>query len=234
MQALHASFGIGALIGPAFVGLFGYTASFQLLALLLCIAAAIVCLKYFFMKRVEASHNDSSETKGVELGDVKKTTEEIISNAANESNMRDGNCLEASKLDTAVIDRTIPIVVQVLGFLFFFIYVGIETGFGGWIPTFSLKTGVAKTESKAAYLTAVFYGSLAAGRIISVPVSIFFSSTSMIRGQLLISLVGGIVFFFFGSLAYTSIYLSCAILGAGLSGLFPLMLVLPVDYGFEM
>lgn len=109
-----------------------------------------------------------------------------------------------------------------------------QTGFGGWVPTYSLKEGITADKSQAAYLTAVFYGSLAAGRIVSVPLSIYLSSTTMIRIQLLISLVGGLAFFFVGDVSYELAYVSCSVFGAGLSALFPLMLVLPMEYGMVM
>lgn len=102
------------------------------------------------------------------------------------------------------------------------------------MPTFSLKVGIAADESAAAYLTAVFYGSLAVGRIVSVPASMFLSSTSMVRIQLLVSLMGGVAFFFLGQSSYALAYVSCSVFGAGLSALFPLMLVLPIDYGLTM
>ena len=138
------------------------------------------------------------------------------------------------KQSPVIMATKVPLFVQCLCITFFFVYVGIETGFGGWVPTFSLKEGITDDESRAAYLTAVFYGSLAVGRIVSVPVSIFLSSTSMIRIQLMVSLLGGVLFFFFGQMSYVLAYVSCSIFGAGLSGLFPLMLVLPMDYGLIM
>lgn len=54
--------------------------------------------------------------------------------------------------------------------LFFFLYVGAETSFGGWIYTYAVRTNLA-TITMAAYLTSIFWGSLTVGRLLSVPLA---------------------------------------------------------------
>ena len=54
--------------------------------------------------------------------------------------------------------------------LFFFIYVGIEVGFGGWIFTYATTLGIVE-EEVAAYLTSAFWGALTVGRLISIPIA---------------------------------------------------------------
>jgi FHS family Na+ dependent glucose MFS transporter 1 len=52
----------------------------------------------------------------------------------------------------------------------FFLYVGPEAGFGGWIYSYALALGLG-TETTAAYLTSAFWGALTAGRLLGVPIS---------------------------------------------------------------
>jgi FHS family Na+ dependent glucose MFS transporter 1 len=54
---------------------------------------------------------------------------------------------------------------------FFFLHVGAELGFGGWIYTYALATGVG-TETSAAYLTSGFWGALTVGRLIGIAISL--------------------------------------------------------------
>ena len=54
--------------------------------------------------------------------------------------------------------------------LFFFLYVGGEAGYGGWIYTYTISVGLG-SETSAAYLTSVFWGALTAGRFIAIPIA---------------------------------------------------------------
>lgn len=240
MQALHACFGIGALVGPALVGLLGYAMAFRIMALMLVGAAIIVVFKQCSARNCKLNTIKDEQGKidfGVEMpSDISSgiDSERVDEICEFGDSCHDVAVVEQEQSGDSGLVTKVPIIVQCLCVTFFFVYVGIETGFGGWVPTFSLKEGITHDESRAAYLTAVFYGSLAVGRIISVPVSIYLSSTSMIRIQLLVSLLGGVSFFLFGRMSYALAYFSCSVFGAGLSGLFPLMLVLPMDYGLTM
>ena len=54
--------------------------------------------------------------------------------------------------------------------LFLFVYVGVEVGFGGWIYTYGLQSGL-ESEATAAYLTSAFWGAFTAGRLFGIPVA---------------------------------------------------------------
>ncbi len=47
--------------------------------------------------------------------------------------------------------------LTILGVLFGFFYNGCEMGYSGWIPAYSLSTGITTKESNAAYLEAIFW-----------------------------------------------------------------------------
>lgn len=54
--------------------------------------------------------------------------------------------------------------------LFFFLYVGAEVGFGGWVYTYAVRLNLADAAS-AAYLTSAFWGAFTVGRLVGIPVS---------------------------------------------------------------
>lgn len=63
-----------------------------------------------------------------------------------------------------------PVIPVVLIAILFFLYVGIELGFGNWIYTYSFTLNL-ETEITAARLTSFFWGAFTAGRLFGVWVS---------------------------------------------------------------
>jgi FHS family Na+ dependent glucose MFS transporter 1 len=72
--------------------------------------------------------------------------------------------------------------------VFFFLYVGAEVSFGGWIATYAKTLGLGNAVT-AAYLTSAFWGALTLGRFLSVWLAGYLKPASM----LFIDLVGCIV-----------------------------------------
>jgi len=72
--------------------------------------------------------------------------------------------------------------------LFFFLYVGAEVSFGGWIFTYAKAQNLAGGV-EAAYLTSAFWGAFTAGRLISIPLARHLRPRTM----LLIDLVGSLI-----------------------------------------
>jgi fucose permease len=64
--------------------------------------------------------------------------------------------------------RRVDYVMVGLVALFFFLYVGAEIGFGGWIFSYAVTLNLAD-ETLAAYLTSGFYGTFTLGRLLSIP-----------------------------------------------------------------
>jgi FHS family Na+ dependent glucose MFS transporter 1 len=54
--------------------------------------------------------------------------------------------------------------------LIFFLFVGAELGYGGWIYTYALETGLADARM-AGYLNSLFWVGLTLGRLIAIPLS---------------------------------------------------------------
>lgn len=72
--------------------------------------------------------------------------------------------------------------------LFFFLYVGAEGSFGGWIATYAETTGVGDATT-AAYLTSAFWGAITLGRLLSIPIAKRFTPRQVLFGDLVACLV---------------------------------------------
>ncbi|HOG48830.1 MAG TPA: MFS transporter [Anaerolineae bacterium] len=88
----------------------------------------------------------------------------------------------ASAEPGAVSGRASALLV-VLVAAFFFLYVGAEVGFGGWIYTYALAMGVSD-PTIAAYLVSAFWGSFTVGRLAGIPLSARFSPRAILAADL--------------------------------------------------
>lgn len=97
--------------------------------------------------------------------------------------------------------------------LFFFLYVGVEVSFGGWVFTYAVKQNLA-TEAVAAYLTSAFWGAFTLGRLFSIPISLRVRP----RYILLWDMIGTVVFLAILVLwSNSEVALWVGVLGVGLS-----------------
>ena len=112
----------------------------------------------------------------------------------------------------------------VLMIALFFIYVGIETGFSGWILTYAIVTNIA-TETVATYIISIFWGALTIGRLLSIPLAKIFSPSKLLLGNfvLSISFLGAILL---RPTSVLMIWVCSAGLGLSLSSVFPTLLAL--------
>lgn len=67
-------------------------------------------------------------------------------------------------------NTALPLIPIVLCVLLFFLYVGLELGFGNWVYTYALTLGLGTTIT-AAYLTSAFWGAFTVGRLLGVWIS---------------------------------------------------------------
>jgi len=81
------------------------------------------------------------------------------------------------------VRRTSALLVVLIA-IFFFLYVGSETSFGGWIATYA-KAADLGDATTAAYLTSVFWGALTLGRLLSIPLAARLRPRTLLLGDLL-------------------------------------------------
>lgn len=121
------------------------------------------------------------------------------------------------------LDKSQPVnygLVVLVG-VFYFIYLGTEISFGGWISTFavSLKLG---DEATAAYLASVFWSALTFGRLIAVPLSVKLKPRTLLIGDLILALFGfGIIGF--GGNSYGATLVGTLVVGASFASIYPTM-----------
>jgi MFS transporter, FHS family, Na+ dependent glucose transporter 1 len=196
MNALHFFFGVGAFISPIIIAQVvllggGMRESYWILALLALPIAA------FLLRLGSPLAPGSSEASSPESA---------------------GAGAASSQAPVATALGRDPRLVALMAF-FFFLYVGAESGFGGWIATYALATGLGDAAT-AAYLTSAYWGALTLGRLVSIPIAAHFTPRQVLLGDLIGCLVSvGILLLWPGVSLVTWI----GTLGAGLTmaSLFP-------------
>jgi fucose permease len=116
----------------------------------------------------------------------------------------------------------------ILFMFFFFLYVGAEGSFAGWIFTYAqaLKIGTTVT---AAYLTSAFWGAFTIGRLASIPLAARYHP----RWILLCDLAGclfSIGFIMLGRLSIAVVWLGTAGTGLFMASIFPTTMTLAGRY----
>ncbi|CAN0426269.1 unnamed protein product [Pylaiella littoralis] len=72
--------------------------------------------------------------------------------------------------------------------LFFFLYVGMEVGFGAWVAVVVLRDELVG-EAGAAMMASLFWGGITAGRLLAIPLAVRFSPDLLMK----VNLVGGLL-----------------------------------------
>jgi len=117
--------------------------------------------------------------------------------------------------------------------LLFFLYVGAEAGFGGWIYTYTLRqlgsapgissTVVGQIAVTAAYLTSAYWGSFTLGRLLGIPLASRFRPSAILLVDILGCLVStGIILAWPRNL--TTIWIGTICLGLFTASIFPTLL----------
>ncbi|XP_061182677.1 uncharacterized protein LOC133191035 [Saccostrea echinata] len=123
-------------------------------------------------------------------------------------------------------------VIMSMMFLFFLAYIGMETTFGGLLMTFIVNF-MGWTKDKGAIVTAIFWGSLAAGRGFSIFIANCFRPTCMLLVDISLMLIGSSLLSFGISYYDAILWIGTLTLGFGMSSLFPTA-VSWVDQYFKM
>lgn len=107
--------------------------------------------------------------------------------------------------------------------LFFFLYGGLETGFGVWIYQYALDLGVADLKH-AALLSSLFWGLLGLGRLLGIPVLARFSPGAFLRVLLPASLAAMLSVLLWPTLP-AALWLGCGAFGLFMACIFPTLIV---------
>jgi FHS family Na+ dependent glucose MFS transporter 1 len=119
--------------------------------------------------------------------------------------------------------RVDGLLVGLIG-LFFFLYVGAEVGFGGWVYTYAVALDLG-SEATAAYLTSSFWGALTLGRLLAIPVAARLEPRTILLGDLVGCLLSvGFILWWADSL--TATWLGAVGLGFFMASIFPTTLSL--------
>ena len=114
---------------------------------------------------------------------------------------------------------TSNVVLVILISIFFFLHVGSELSFGGWIYSYALHMGIAR-EAGAAYLTSAFWGSLTLGRLLGILISLKLKPRTM----LIIDVTGSIaacIVILAGSRSPAAVWVGTVLMGLSIASLFP-------------
>lgn len=112
--------------------------------------------------------------------------------------------------------------------LFMFMNVGAQLSFGGWVYSYALKLGITN-ETNAAYLTSAFWGSIMAGRLISVPVSLKIKPKVMLFAYLFGCVLSALFLILF-STSLAAVWICTITLGLSISTLVPTTFTLTGNY----
>jgi len=81
--------------------------------------------------------------------------------------------------------------------IFLGVYVGLEVAFGAFIHLFAVEGPAGMASGTAQLLTSAYWGGIAAGRLIAVPLSLKLTAVQMMQLDLVGSCVGGVVLLMF-------------------------------------
>jgi FHS family Na+ dependent glucose MFS transporter 1 len=120
--------------------------------------------------------------------------------------------------------NSVNIRLVVLMVVLFFIYVGVEGGFGGWIFTYATETQITN-ETGASYMNSLFWAALTLGRLLSVPLARKIAPSHLLIGNFLLAIVflALILLFPFQPVV---VWIVSAGFGLALSSVFPTLLAL--------
>jgi MFS transporter, FHS family, Na+ dependent glucose transporter 1 len=100
-----------------------------------------------------------------------------------------------------------------------FLYVAGEGSYGGWVYTYALNLGIG-TQASAAYLTSAFWGALTIGRLVTIPLSMRFSPSTILAADLLGSLVG-MAIVLLGRDSTVALWVGTLVVGFSMAAVFP-------------
>ncbi|KAN0015215.1 hypothetical protein ACTFIU_001541 [Dictyostelium citrinum] len=237
MQLLHFSFGLGAFVAPLFIAGMSESSLFtQYLVLSMVMLSSF--LTVIFLKpakppvvedielipstgNVDDSNNSNNNNNSNIVDDsIANTINDKIGESTDLKINSSNNDISSSKTEKRL---KIEVVAAIAVFLFF--YVGGESGFGGWICTFSIKN-LNFEDKTGALLNSMFWGSFTVGRLAGVFISLVMSPQKMVIMDTLGCFFFTILMILFPN-SSAILWISTAGLGISLASIFPTAFSLP-------
>jgi fucose permease len=122
----------------------------------------------------------------------------------------------------------VPVGILALIVLFFFLHVGAQAAFGGWVFSYATAQGLG-SAAVAAYLTSIYWAAITAGRLLAVPLATRFSATSMLTGDLLGCLASVAIVLVFPT-SQLALWVGSFGLGLSIASMYPMTLCLAERY----
>jgi len=111
-----------------------------------------------------------------------------------------------------------PLLIVLIA-AFFFLHVGAESSFGGWVFTYAVASGLG-SETTAAYLTSAFWGALTVGRLLAIPIATRLRPRSILLLDLAGSLIS-VAIILIWSKSLTAVWLGTFGAGFSIASIFP-------------
>ena len=213
---LHASWGVGACLGPAilsasvFLGT-GWRGAYELNAILLAFIVVLMVATLPLWKRVEKRSCENTKEKDGKIG-AKKTSEK---NASRDISLREALRVPGVKLS----------------FLTFFFYSSLEISTGLWCGTYLVCRGLE--PGVGALAVSLMFASVMIGRIVSGFFAIKFTDVRLVHAGIAIVIVGCFALVLPLPLWFTPVCI--CLLGFGCAPVYPSLIhATPARFGEEL
>eukprot|EP00752_Nemacystus_decipiens_P016764 g15002.t1 len=117
--------------------------------------------------------------------------------------------------------------------LFFFLYVGVEVGFGAWVAVVVLRDSLAG-EAGAALMASIFWGGITAGRLLAVPLAVRFPADLLVRVNLVGGLLSSVLLWLLGREGILWAGVGAALFGLFMASTYPLAMSLLPSAGYVL
>ncbi len=128
----------------------------------------------------------------------------------------------AENTDTTASKPEYKTTLIIMIALFFFIYVGVEIGYGNWLYSYVVNLNIG-SEQMGAYLTSGFWGAFTLGRLITIPFAMKLKPQTLLWLCLGATLVS-IAFLFFQGTVLSGLWIGTILLGLSIAAVFPTLL----------
>jgi fucose permease len=219
LQLLYACFGIGTIIGPSLVAMYGFQTSFYASALATLIPlGAFACNQYVLPMFLTAP---TQYTTIVEVASPMNMDDNVLWQPVQ----------SPQSSSTEIQGRPVPLTVRALLFSYYAVYIGLEVCVAAWVATFAIDTFVTSNEAHATLLVSAFYGALACSRCSAVPISFYFSNSTILRTCIVSSFFASILALSIGALNYQALTVVSVLFGLSFGPYYSLGFTIPVNYG---